>query len=210
MKLIKRAAVLLTLALWVMLMPLAAFAAGDTLNVWMDETAKTGSESNLSVSVTGDGKTTDGLLTLTYDPQALSVTAEDVQAGALAEMYSANVTQPGTLKISYIAAQGGEQGKLFDVKFTVLKQGADSGLFLYGDAFDGNEGALQVGVLSAGGEVVPSPSPSPSPTPSPSPSPSGSGSGAKTGDEAQPLLWLSLTALCGFGVFFCLRKQRGM
>lgn len=133
----KRLTAFLAAVLLVMVMTGAAYAAESSYNVWIDIPADSGTDSTLTIPVKTDGTATDGLAVITYDPAVLSVTAENVsKAGA--DMYSANVTEPGTLKISWIIGDTPKTGAAVNVTFTVLKKSAATGLGMTGEAYSGS------------------------------------------------------------------------
>lgn len=204
MKYAKRSIALLAAVLLVMLMTGAALAAGESsLNVWIDTVNSTGGGPTLAVPVLWDGTATDGLLTITYDPAALSVTEDDVAVSENTAMHSTNADQPGTLKISWIAAKNGTAGTLLTVNFTVLKPNADGKVLLSGEAFSGAAGETSQTV----GTAEP-PTPTPAPTAAPTNTPAPGTTPPKTGDDAQPAVWALMAAVCAAGAVICARRLR--
>ncbi len=117
-------AALLSLTLCLML-PVSAFAAEtDDLAYPYDVC--------LTVDDTGDGicveltaltAVTDGVVTITYDAETVTITEEDIKAADSVDMYSVNASEQGTVKISWISAEAA-QGTLFTMGF-VLADGAE-------------------------------------------------------------------------------------
>ena len=127
---------------------LGAFSSGSKaaadLAVYINtDQCKTADGGSLSVPVMSDGTATDGLLTLSYDPTVLSVTADNVKQTQQVVKYAANVVEEGTLMISFITDKQ-EVGPLFNVTFDVKKQGAKTGLSLSGEAFAGEPGETEI------------------------------------------------------------------
>ena len=88
-----------------------ACAAQGPYSVWIDAVPDSGTAETLAVPVKTDGTAMDGLVVLTYDPEVLEVSAEEVDPAGV-DMYSANVTEDGTLKISRIAGDAPKAGTL--------------------------------------------------------------------------------------------------
>lgn len=93
--------------------------AADSLDIWIDSKENTVSGSELMVPVLTNGSATDGLITLTYDPAILSLEEADVIQGNSVEMYSVNVLEEGTIKISYLCPKASKTEVLFTLKFDV-------------------------------------------------------------------------------------------
>lgn len=208
MKNAKRSIALLAVVLLVMLMTGSALAAEESsLNVWIDAVNSTGGDPTLAVPVLWDGTATDGLLTITYDPAVLSVTEDDVAVSENTAMHSTNADQPGTLKISWIAAENGTAGTLLTVNFAVLKANADGKVRLSGEAFGGAAGETAQAVGTAG-LPTPTPAPTTAPTAAPTNTPAPGTTPPKTGDDAQPAVWALMAAVCAAGAVICARRLR--
>ena len=119
----------------------------------------------LTVHVAINGTATDGLLTVSYDPEVLSITSDDITVTELTDMHSVNVVRPGTLKISFIAGDTHDAGDVAVLDFTVLDLNAETELVLSADVYDEDENMLGEGDLKLYTEDQPS-----TPTGSPSPS----------------------------------------
>ena len=93
----------------------------------------------LTIHVTVNETATDGVLTVTYDPTALSISNDDIDVTELAAMHSANVTQPGELKIGFLAAESQDSGDMAILSFDVLKADAETMLTLTSEVYGENE-----------------------------------------------------------------------
>ena len=100
-----------------MTMPFTVFAQNAN-NVWINETDIEYGEGEWKVEIKSDGKTTDGLLVLTYDEEVLSVEETDVFLADDVEMYSVNAERPGLLKIAYLSDDTVDEGTLAEIVFT--------------------------------------------------------------------------------------------
>ncbi len=141
--------------------PIASTAESAAYNVWI-ESVPSGDEETLVVPIHTDGQATDGLVTIVYDPSALTVTEAGVVFTSATAMYSANAADSGELKISWIAGDGHQAGILANVTFTVEQKNAPSGLRITGEAHAGEtiEADLTVGTVVSNvenfnAEVVP-------------------------------------------------------
>ena len=148
MKKRKRGALVL-LAVLVALSTTAVAFAEPALGVWIDYSTFSNADGSLLVPIFTDGTATDGIVTLTYNPEVLSVTPEDLEVTELTVMHAASLVKPGELKISWIADT--TEGTLMFVHFTVKKISVDTGLRLTGQAFvAGREDNVSVAVGSLG------------------------------------------------------------
>ena len=123
--------------------------AEDNYNVWIDESELKRENDCLNVEIKTDGKSTDGLLVISYDKTVLQVDAEDVVWAETVEMNSANVVEEGTLKIAYLAEDAIEEGVLATIKFTTNEKSVNNVISLEGDVHDENEQGLKAGVVKA-------------------------------------------------------------
>lgn len=118
----------------------AAFAAG-TVDPHIAVNAADGE--TLSVHVAVNEYATDGVVTVSYDPEVLSIASDDVTVTERVAMHSANVARPGTLKLSFIIDDADKTGDIAVLQFTVLKSSSDTGLGLSSQVYDVNENILE-------------------------------------------------------------------
>ncbi|MFQ9510681.1 MAG: hypothetical protein ACLRZ7_07195 [Lachnospiraceae bacterium] len=114
-------------------------------DVWMETELINNNGTELVVSVESNGKTTDGLLTITYNPEVLTCTEEDVQFSSSVDMHSVNLTDEGTIKVAYLAEQPVAEGTFITVNFAVKSEYSEGDVQLEGEAFDKDGTALTVG-----------------------------------------------------------------
>lgn len=114
-------------------------------DVWMQTELINNNGTELVVSVESNGKTTDGLLTITYNPEVLTCTEDDVQFASSVDMHSVNLTDEGTIKIAYLAEQPVAEGTFITVNFAVNSEYSEGDVQLEGEAFDKDGTALTVG-----------------------------------------------------------------
>ena len=81
-----------------MAMSVNVFAQNDN-NVWIDEKDIECGDKEWKIKVESDGKSTDGLLVLTYNTSLLSVEETDVLMSDEVDMYSVNQKQIFHLKV---------------------------------------------------------------------------------------------------------------
>lgn len=130
-------------------MPITGVAKED-YNVWISETDLESEGTDLNVEIKTDGKSTDGLLVLSYDASMLYVDEADVVWVDDVEMYSVNVVEEGTLKIAYLAEDAIDEGTLATIKFTASGNTIAPDMFeLNGDVHDAEGNTLTVGIKSA-------------------------------------------------------------
>lgn len=100
-----------------LILSVSAFAEdANQSHVWIERAETEGFEA----TITTDGEITDGVLVLNYDAEKLSITEESaVEASEAILYYSVNVSEAGTVKISFIAdeAKAEELGTLFVMDF---------------------------------------------------------------------------------------------
>lgn len=129
-------------------MPITGVAKED-YNVWISETDLESEGTDLNVEIKTDGKSTDGLLVLSYDASMLYVDEADVVWADDVEMYSVNVVEEGTLKIAYLAEDAIDEGTLATIKFTASGNTITPDMFgVNGDVHDADGNTLTVGIKS--------------------------------------------------------------
>lgn len=121
--------------------------AKEDYNVWLDKTDLKSVNNELNIEVKTDGKSTDGLLVITYDSVVLQVEEADVVWADSVERYSVNLVEEGTLKMAYLSEDDIEKGVLATIKFTVDGEyGSETLLELEGDIHDAEGNLLDIGV----------------------------------------------------------------
>ena len=121
--------------------------AEENYNVWVDKTDLKSENNELNIEIKTDGKSTDGLLVITYDSVVLEIEEADVVWADSVEMNSVNVVEEGTLKIAYLSEDDIEKGVLATIKFTVDGEyGPETLLKLDGDIHDAEGNLLDIGV----------------------------------------------------------------
>jgi len=218
------------IGLLTMSLPLNGYA-GDELNIWA-ETEDIEMESNeISVEIQTDGKSTDGLLVVTYDAAALKVDETDVVWSDAVEMSSVNVVEDGILKIAYLAEKPIDKGNLATINFEVLNVSASAeSLRIDGEVHDAEGNTLLVGmakeeeipeedqsgedsskddqvIVDTPQENVPSQDSTTGGVETPD---SSSNEATYTGDEAMPLVYLVMgsIAAAAAGLLLKLRNRR--
>lgn len=129
--------------LFALAMPITGYAE-EKSNVWIEEAESEGQV--LSVDVKTDGKTTDGLLVISYDTAVLQVEEEDVVWADEVEMYSVNITEDGTLKVAYLSENTIETDRLATIKFTMNEENVSLDMItIEGEVYDSDGNPLTVG-----------------------------------------------------------------
>lgn len=123
--------------------PVHAEASAD---VWYEATVE--EDKGLSVSVETNGKATDGVVAISYDPSVLKCTETDVKVADAVEMHSVNVVDE-KVKISFLAENPIETGTIAEIAFEVVDENADretleSAIRLEGEAYNENGEAVAV------------------------------------------------------------------
>lgn len=123
---------------------LAAFAEDTAVRtqVTVVPADYSGSGNTLTVHVAVNEIATDGVLTVAYDPSVLSIAVDNVTVTELAAMHSANVTQPGELKIGFLADETQDTGDIAVLSFNVLKADEKTTLTLTAEVYGENEELL--------------------------------------------------------------------
>lgn len=148
----KRVVTLLTALLLGTLVSTSVYAETDA-DVWCE--TNVGQNNDVSVSVETNGKVTDGVLAISYDPSVLSCTEADVEIADTVDMYSVNVVDE-SVKISFLAENAIEAGEVVKISFDVVDKSADKEKLeaaikdFTGEAF--NESGNELVVKTAEGE----------------------------------------------------------
>lgn len=134
----------------------AAFAAGTNgadvrnstsyLKIVPSDYSADGETLNVHVAI--NEAATDGVFTVSYDPEVLSITSDDITVTELPAVHSANVTRPGTLKLAFIAGDTHDTGDIAVLHFTVLKANEDAGLVLSGEVYNEDDNMLGEGNMT--------------------------------------------------------------
>lgn len=167
--------VILTVCIAAMMMT-TAFAETLTEEIWLDASGDTDVNGTLKATVETNANTTDGLITISYDADKLSITEDDVEKSSGIVMWAVNVVTPGTLKISFIAEEPTEPGTLFSLNFTAKTSVSEDELAevfdMSGEYVNTAEGeAVFVKKQQEDPDPTPSLTPEPSETVTPSPEP---------------------------------------
>lgn len=122
--------------------------ADENYNVWIEEADVEYNEAEWKVKVMTDGKSSDGLLEISYNTSLLSVEEEDVHLSENVDMSSVNITEAGKLKIAYLAEDTVEKGMLAEIPFTVIgKNVTIDALGLTGEVYDPEGKEMNVGIV---------------------------------------------------------------
>ncbi|MGN1343629.1 MAG: hypothetical protein ACI4U3_03565 [Traorella sp.] len=141
----KKVCAAMTSCMLALTLSVPAFA--NDMNVWIDGSELTVENSQVTANIYSDGTNTDGLLVIEYNPDELAVDESDVEVGSNIEMYSANVTKEGTLKIAYIAKESSEDDILFTLNFDATnKTLSKDAIQINGDVFNADGNELTVGM----------------------------------------------------------------
>lgn len=101
-----------------------------TMNVFAAENpdvyyyVEQGTDSEYTVIVASTGKVTDGLVEISYDAEALTISEEDVIISENVDMYSVNV-EDGVIKIAWLAGDAIPEGTFITVPFGVTDAAGD-------------------------------------------------------------------------------------
>lgn len=166
--------VILTVCIAAMTMT-TAFAETLTEEVWLDASGDTDVNGTLTATVETNANTTDGLITVSYDADKLSITEDDVEKSDGIVMWAVNVVTPGTLKISFIAEEPTESGTLFSLNFTAKASVSEDELAelldMSGEYVNTTGGEAAFVKKQQEADPTPSLTPEPSATVTPSPEP---------------------------------------
>ena len=115
----KKFVTLLSTGLLVLMLSTTTVLAAGNPDVYYTE--KRSTDETYKVSVMTNGKTTDGVIEITYNADELVCEEADVVVSTKVDLYSVNV-EDGTVKISYIAEKAIPAGNLVTVSFDVTEQ----------------------------------------------------------------------------------------
>lgn len=176
------------------MIPMTVCAATEEKDVWISPNTVVENDSELEIEVQTNGKTTDGLLHITYNPEIVSCGEEQVTFAEGVDVYSVYVVEPGSLKIAYLSEDVVEEGSFIYMKFSYIKEGGntkDPELNMTGEVHDASGKDLTAGV-----KEMPDTEPEEKPDKKPEVKPEGTtdkktdGETVGTGDETsmQPIL----------------------
>lgn len=144
-KQMKKAVMLFTMLLLGMSVPTVVYAETNA-GVWCETNVEDGN--NLSVSIETNGKATDGVLAIDYDPSVISCTEKDVEIADSVEMYSVNVVDE-SVRISFLSENAVDAGTIAEIAFKVVDENADedtlkAAVSLTGEAHNETGGVIVV------------------------------------------------------------------
>lgn len=121
------------------------YAEADA-DVWCE--TNVGQDNAVSVSVETNGKATDGVVVIGYDPTVVSCTEADVKIADSVDMYSVNVVDE-SVRISFLAEDAVKEGAIAEIAFEAADKTADkntleSAISFTGEAYSGSGEALAV------------------------------------------------------------------
>lgn len=121
------------------------YAEADA-DVWCE--TNVGQDNAVSVSVETNGKATDGVVVIGYDPAVVSCTEADVKIADSVDMYSVNVVGE-SVRISFLAEDAVKEGAIAEIAFEAADKTADkntleSAISFTGEAYSGSGEALAV------------------------------------------------------------------
>lgn len=121
------------------------YAEADA-DVWCE--TNVGQDNAVSVSVETNGKATDGVVVIGYDPAVVSCTEADVKIADSVDMYSVNVVDE-SVRISFLAEDAVKEGAIAEIAFEAADKTADkntleSAISFTGEAYSGSGEALAV------------------------------------------------------------------
>lgn len=121
------------------------YAEADA-DVWCE--TNVGQDNAVSVSVETNGKATDGVVIIGYDPAVVSCTEADVKIADSVDMYSVNVVDE-SVRISFLAEDAVKEGAIAEIAFEAADKTADkntleSAISFTGEAYSGSGEALAV------------------------------------------------------------------
>lgn len=113
----KRLVTMFTAILTVIVMTGIPTQAKESKTVWIDTKEVTLVDGTLEVTVSSNGTVTDGLLTLKYNPEVLTIKENGVAAIEFVEMFSTNVVE-NEVRISFVAEDAIPEGGTFIIFFS--------------------------------------------------------------------------------------------
>lgn len=113
----KRLVTMFTAILTVIVMTGIPTQAKESKTVWIDTKEVTLVDGTLEVTVSSNGTVTDGLLTLKYNPEVLTIKEDGVAAIEFVEMFSTNVVE-NEVRISFVAEDAIPEGGTFIIFFS--------------------------------------------------------------------------------------------
>lgn len=113
----KRLVTMFTAILTVIVMTGIPTQAKESKTVWIETEKITLVDGKLDVIVSSNGAVTDGLLTLKYDPEVLTIKENGITAIEFVEMFSANVVE-NEVRISFVAEDAIPEGETFTLSFS--------------------------------------------------------------------------------------------
>ena len=189
-----------------LLMSLNGYAQ-ENLNIWAVAEEVEQEADEITLEIKTDGRSTDGLLVVTYDASALNVEETDVVWADEVAMSSVNAEEAGTLKMAYVAEEPIEKGTLATIRFEVIDGTVVSeNMLLEGEAHDAEGNLLLVGMADA--ENLPTTEESEKDdTGEDDKSAGASDEATNTGDPAQTWLYLMIGAAAAAGLGLLLKLQ---